>query len=77
MMLELAWAELAEVSRRIDQLKAQRSMARTVQNAGRVRVLADELDRAISEREHQVARITAIIGGGGLEGRDALYRLAA
>jgi hypothetical protein len=76
-MLELAWTELGAVTRRIDHLQAQRDIARTRESVGKVRIFADELDRAINERDRLVARIALLINAGALECPEPRYRLAA
>ncbi|HVA79357.1 MAG TPA: hypothetical protein VNF29_00345 [Candidatus Binataceae bacterium] len=61
-MLALEWDELDQITARIATLQARRAAARAGENVGRLRMLAEELERAIKTRADLVSRITARIG---------------
>jgi hypothetical protein len=76
-MLKMAWAELSELSARIDHLQAQRNAARAMGRDARATTLAAELDSASRERDCVVARITAQVTAGALHRPEAAHRLVA
>jgi hypothetical protein len=76
-MLELAWAELSEVSKRIEYLQGQRFAMRIGAGLKQTRPIAGEIERAISERERVVARIANLMQAGALDEPERGYRRAA
>jgi hypothetical protein len=78
-MLTLAWAELSELTMRIEHLQSRRSTAKLTESVGAAKALAEALDHAMSERDRVVSQITARISAGALHQPPARadYRHAA
>jgi hypothetical protein len=62
----LDWAELDQVSADITRLQSQRHAAKMMGNPERANVLANELARAVSQRDSLLSRIAERIGTGAL-----------
>jgi hypothetical protein len=75
-MLELAWAELADVTRRIEYLQSQR-LENMRAKVGRPQSIESEFDRTISERDRVVSRIASLMKAGALNEQRGAYRRAA
>ena len=56
------WAELAAVTADINRLQGQRQAAKSKADAGALKVLSEELDRAMAVRENLLSTIARRIG---------------
>lgn len=57
------WVELATVSAEVNRLQGQRQAAKTTADAAALKVLTEELDRAMATRENLLSQIAQRIGG--------------